>query len=114
MKDKIRTLSASCLCNGVSMKITGEFRPVINCHCIQCTKTHGNFAAYTSVLESNIEYKSKKTLKWYKSSTIAKRGFCKSLFLHFLTIYTTLVFFWTYIQYYSLKQKCKQQNFHEF
>ena len=78
MKDKIRTLSASCLCNGVSMKITGEFRPVINCHCIQCTKTHGNFAAYTSVLESNIEYKSKKTLKWYKSSKIAKRGFCKT------------------------------------
>ena len=38
MKDKIRTLIASCLCNGVSMKITGEFRPVINCHCIQCTK----------------------------------------------------------------------------
>ena len=78
MKDKIRTLSASCLCNGVSMQITGEFRPVINCHCIQCTKTHGNFAAYTSVLESNIEYKSKKTLKWYKSSKIAKRGFCKT------------------------------------
>ncbi len=61
MNNKIRTLSASCLCNGVSMKIKGEFRPVINCHCVQCTKTHGNFAAYTSVLENNIEYKSKKT-----------------------------------------------------
>ena len=76
MNKNIRTLNASCLCNGVSMKITGEFRPVINCHCVQCTKTHGNFAAYTSVLENNIEYKSKKTLKWYKSSKFAKRGFC--------------------------------------
>ena len=78
MNKIIRTLSASCLCNGVSMKIRGEFRPVINCHCIQCTKTHGNFAAYTSVLEANIEFKSKKTLKWFQSSKKAKRGFCNS------------------------------------
>ena len=58
------------------MTIKGEFRPVINCHCIQCTKTHGNYAAYTSVLEENITYKSKSTLKWFSSSTKAKRGFC--------------------------------------
>ena len=78
MNKIIRTLSASCLCNGVSMKIRGEFRPVINCHCIQCTKTHGNFAAYTSVLEANIQFKSKKTLKWFQSSKKAKRGFCNT------------------------------------
>ena len=77
MKKKSRSLTASCLCNGVSMTIKGEFRPVINCHCIQCTKTHGNYAAYTSVLEENIIFKSKKTLKWFKSSLKAKRGFCK-------------------------------------
>ena len=76
MKNRIRTINASCLCKGIDMKIKGEFRPVINCHCIQCTKTHGNYAAYTSVLEENINYKSKKTLKWYKSSSKAKRGFC--------------------------------------
>ena len=72
-----RSLSASCLCNGISMTIKGQFRPVINCHCIQCTKTHGNYAAYTSVLEQNIIFKSKKTLKWFQSSAKAKRGFCK-------------------------------------
>jgi len=60
------------------MTINGEFRPVINCHCIQCVKTHGNYAAYTSVLEENIVFKSKKTLKWFKSSTKAKRGFCNN------------------------------------
>ena len=76
MNKKIRSLSASCLCKGVNISIRGEFRPVINCHCIQCTKTHGNFAAYTSVLEENIFFKSKKTLKWFKSSTKARRGFC--------------------------------------
>ena len=78
MNKKIRSLSASCLCNGISMTIKGEFRPVINCHCIQCAKTHGNYAAYTSVLEENIVFKSKKTLKWYKSSSKAKRGFCNN------------------------------------
>lgn len=76
MKTKIQTLNASCLCKGIDMKIKGDFRPVINCHCIQCTKTHGNFAAYTSVLEENITYKSKNTLKWFASSKKAKRGFC--------------------------------------
>ena len=77
MIKKIRSLNASCLCKGIVMSIKGEFRPVINCHCIQCTKTHGNYAAYTSVLEENITYKSKSTLKWFVSSNKAKRGFCK-------------------------------------
>ena len=74
---KNRSLSASCLCKGIVMTIKGEFRPVVNCHCMQCTKTHGNYAAYTSVLEENITYKSKSTLKWFASSAKAKRGFCK-------------------------------------
>ena len=74
---KNRSLSASCLCKGIVMTIKGDFRPVVNCHCMQCTKTHGNYAAYTSVLEENITYKSKSTLKWFSSSAKAKRGFCK-------------------------------------
>ena len=78
MNKKIRSLSASCLCKGVNISIRGEFRPVINCHCIQCTKTHGNYAAYTSVLEENIVFESKKTLKWFNSSTKANRGFCNN------------------------------------
>ena len=76
MIKKNRSLNASCLCKGIVMTIKGEFRPVVNCHCIQCTKTHGNYAAYTSVLEESITYKSKNTLKWFSSSTKAKRGFC--------------------------------------
>ena len=73
-----KTFIASCLCKGVSISIKGKLRPVINCHCIQCLKTHGNFAAYTSMLEENITFKSKKTLKWFRSSIKAKRGFCNN------------------------------------
>ena len=77
MTKKNRSLNATCLCKGINMTIKGQFRSVINCHCIQCVKTHGNYAAYTSVLEENITYKSKSTLKWFVSSAKAKRGFCK-------------------------------------
>jgi len=78
----------SCLCNGIKLKSKGKFRHVKNCHCLQCMKTHGNFASYTSTLERDIIFLSKKTLKWYKSSKNAKRGFCSkcgaSVFFKFL------------------------------
>ena len=66
----------SCLCGSVKLKAKGKLRHVVNCHCSQCVKTHGNFASYTSILEQDIKFISKKNLKWYKSSIKAKRGFC--------------------------------------
>ena len=66
----------SCLCGSIKLKMKGKLRHVINCHCSQCMKSHGNFAAYTSCSEENIIFVSKKTLKWYNSSSFAKRGFC--------------------------------------
>ncbi len=67
---------ANCLCKSIKMKIKGKLRHVSNCHCSQCMKTHGNYASYTACPEENITLINKKTLKWYKSSKIAKRGFC--------------------------------------
>ena len=76
MKKKIPSKIASCLCGGVKIKVKGKLRHVVNCHCSQCMKTHGNYAAYTACLENDIIFINTKTLKWYKSSNIAKRGFC--------------------------------------
>ena len=76
MTRSINNKIASCLCGGVKFKTKGQLRHVINCHCSQCMKTHGNYAAYTACLEDNIVFINNKTLKWYKSSNIAKRGFC--------------------------------------
>ena len=76
MKKKLPYKIARCLCRGIEIKIRDKLRHIINCHCSQCMKTHGNFAAYTSCSENNIDFISKKTLKWYRSSKIAKRGFC--------------------------------------
>jgi len=67
----------SCLCGGIQLKTKGPLRHVSNCHCHQCMKTHGNYAAYTSSLEKDIKFIKKRTLKWFRSSKKAKRGFCK-------------------------------------
>ena len=65
-----------CLCGGIKFTTKGFHREVSNCHCIQCMKTHGNFAAYTRVNDNCLNFLNKKTLKWFKSSNKAKRGFC--------------------------------------
>ena len=76
MKKKILNHIAKCLCGGINIKVKGKLRHVSNCHCSQCMKTHGNYSAYTACPENQITFINKKTLKWYKSSVFAKRGFC--------------------------------------
>ena len=76
MKKKL-TSRGSCLCGGVKFKTNGFHRQVSNCHCIQCMKTHGNFAAYTALKDINVKFITKRTLRWFKSSKKAQRGFCK-------------------------------------
>ena len=82
------SLKASCLCGGIQLRTHGYHRGVKNCHCIQCMKTHGHYAAYTNVQEQNVRFLKKKTLKWFRSSKRAKRGFCRkcgaSLFFKFI------------------------------
>jgi len=71
------SLKASCLCGGIQLITHGYHRDVENCHCIQCMKTHGHYAAYTNVQEQNVKFLKKRTLKWFRSSKRAKRGFCR-------------------------------------
>ena len=71
------SLKASCLCGGIQLRTYGYHRDVENCHCIQCMKTHGHYAAYINVQEQNVKFFKKKTLKWFRSSKRAKRGFCR-------------------------------------
>ena len=50
------SLKASCLCGGIQLRTHGYHRDVENCHCIQCMKTHGHYAAYTNVQEQNVKF----------------------------------------------------------
>jgi hypothetical protein len=78
MRKKISSKIAKCLSGEIKIKVKRKLADIINCHCFQCRKTHANYAAYTYCSEENVTFISKKTLKWYQSSSIAKRGFCST------------------------------------
>lgn len=68
--------TGGCLCGAVRYELRGDLRAVVNCHCGQCRRSHGHFAAYTSITNDQIIVTETRGLKWYVSSTIARRGFC--------------------------------------
>lgn len=68
--------AGQCLCGSVSFRLHGPLRDVVNCHCSQCRRTHGHFAAYTSLPTAAIELTRAAGLKWYVASERARRGFC--------------------------------------
>ncbi len=74
---KHKILAGGCLCGGVRYRIGGRRRNIINCHCQNCRRTHGHFAAYTSVKQSDLTITDQQTLQWYHDeSPDTYRGFC--------------------------------------
>ena len=69
-------IPGSCLCGGVKFKVTAPLRDIIACHCSQCRKTSGNFVAATSAPIAGVNFETHETLRWYRSSDKAERGFC--------------------------------------
>jgi hypothetical protein len=69
-------MKGSCLCGGVAFEITGPMRPVVACHCSQCRKQSGHFAAFTACNDAHLQFDGKDTLAWYRASDSAQRGFC--------------------------------------
>ena len=73
-EDKV---TGGCLCGAVRYEIEGGLREVIGCHCGQCQRTHGNFAAYTATAVERLVFLEQRGLAWYQSSDTARRGFCR-------------------------------------
>ena len=67
-----------CLCGGVRYAVSGPLRGIIACHCEQCRRTSGHFAAMTSAPTANVDLTSSQTLRWFRSSATAERGYCAS------------------------------------
>jgi hypothetical protein len=65
-----------CLCGGVRFEIRGPLRGVVGCHCIQCRKTTGHIVMATQALAADLVLDASATLRWYRSSDTAERGFC--------------------------------------
>lgn len=68
--------TGSCLCKGVRFEIEGTLNAILACHCSQCAKTSGNYAAMTSCAADKLHMLSDETLRWYPSSASVSRGFC--------------------------------------
>lgn len=78
--------SGGCLCGAIRYSVFGRLRPVVNCHCEQCRRFHGHFAAYTCTEREGLQLSAHEELRWYRSSKDVHRGFCSkcgsSLFWH--------------------------------
>jgi hypothetical protein len=70
--------TGSCLCGAVSFRTSGPLRGVVYCHCSQCRKQTGHFVAATDVPDDAIVVTGASNVKWYASSTKARRGFCSN------------------------------------
>ena len=78
--DKLQSYlkTGSCLCGGVTFSLKHP-RDVVNCHCGECRKFHGNYAAYTKVKLEDIHIVNEEKISWYQlKNNRAKRGFCKT------------------------------------
>ena len=70
------TGSGSCLCGGVRYRVTRGLAGVTACHCTQCAKTTGHYIAAAHCDAADFALDKDETLRWYRSSPEAERGFC--------------------------------------
>ena len=73
--DQIST--GGCLCGAVRYAVKGPLRNVVNCHCSMCQKLHGAFGAHSKARKADLSITRSDGLAWYKTSDVARRGFCR-------------------------------------
>ena len=69
-------LSGSCLCGSVRYHMTAAVTDVLYCHCSQCRKQTGHYLASVELPQSDLVLDQSATLRWFRSSPGAERGFC--------------------------------------
>lgn len=69
--------TGGCLCGAVRYEVKGVLRDVINCHCTMCRRIHGSFGPHSKARKADITVTDATGLAWYKTSEVARRGFCR-------------------------------------
>ena len=69
-------VTGGCLCGAVRYEVRGPLAPAHACHCTLCRRQSGHYVACTSARRSDFVLIEDRGLKWYRSSPLAKRGFC--------------------------------------
>jgi hypothetical protein len=72
-------LTGGCLCGRVRYEVRGPLRDVLICHCEECRRWHGHFAACTAARREDLIVGSDAPLRWVDSphsDANARRGFC--------------------------------------
>ena len=68
--------TGSCLCGSVRYRVNGPLRDVIMCHCVFCRRASTHVGAYSACAVADLDVQATRTLRWYRSSPGARRGFC--------------------------------------
>jgi hypothetical protein len=76
MQDDNAYPTGGCLCSGVRYQVRGRMTEIWACHCSQCRRTTGNFFASSNADRADLQLVVDDTLRWYRSSDTAERGFC--------------------------------------
>ncbi len=70
-------LSGRCLCGGVSFSFPNEnLKTADACHCSQCRRWSGFFWGSVNAPFGALHFDDDKTLKWFRATKHARRGFC--------------------------------------
>ncbi|AJD41474.1 GFA family protein [Rhizobium sp. SEMIA 4085] len=68
--------TGGCACGAVTFMSKSKPAPVVACHCSQCRRQTGLYYASCDVSLDCLTIEGKSSIRWYRSSETAERGFC--------------------------------------
>ena len=76
MSDDKPNHTGQCLCGAVRYSVRGGLDDPHICHCGMCRRQSGHFVAGVSAKQTALTIDGEEKLKWFQSSSYARRGFC--------------------------------------